>query len=87
MQDIGSGSAIVNFNAPLTGLTAATLYHVRAVIVEGGSTTTYGADQTFTTAADVPFLPSWGWAGLGGAALLVALRGLPRHCREQSAGA
>jgi phosphodiesterase/alkaline phosphatase D-like protein len=39
------------FNAGITGLTPATTYHYRAVAV--GSSTVYGADQTFTTDAQV----------------------------------
>lgn len=82
-QDIGSGSSIVNFGAPLTGLAPGTLYYVQAVIVQGG-TTTYGTPQTFTTAVGVPAMPVWGWVGLGGA-LLLALRQLPRRQRASAA--
>jgi 2',3'-cyclic-nucleotide 2'-phosphodiesterase (5'-nucleotidase family) len=77
-QDIGSGNGIVNFNTPLAGLQAGTLYHVRAVIVANG-VTTYGTDQTFTTAQDVPAMPGWAWITLGGALVIVAATRLPRH--------
>ncbi|MES2776878.1 MAG: hypothetical protein V4722_22060 [Bacteroidota bacterium] len=43
-----------SFTLPITGLSAGTLYHVRAYATNGGGTS-YGADQTFTTDA-VPTL-------------------------------
>ena len=44
-----SKSSAGTFNAAISGLTASTTYHYRAVAV--GSTTVYGSDMTFTTAA------------------------------------
>jgi len=46
----GSGSGA--FASSLTGLMANTIYHVRAYAVDSAGTT-YGADQSFTTAAQV----------------------------------
>ena len=46
--DVGSGSASVPFDAPITGLTPTTTYHFRAV-ASNGTTTVQGPDMTFTT--------------------------------------
>ena len=46
----GSGTAAVNVNAAITGLTAGTLYHFRLVATNSAGTTN-GADLTFTTSA------------------------------------
>jgi photosystem II stability/assembly factor-like uncharacterized protein len=53
----GSGTGV--FNTALTGLTANTLYHVRAYATNGQGTS-YGADVAFTTTA----APSCGWTDI-----------------------
>ncbi len=47
-QDLGSASVTTNVAAPITGLSAQTAYHCRAVIVSAG-VTNLGADLPFTT--------------------------------------
>jgi IPT/TIG domain len=49
-QPIGSDATDHTVTAPLTGLIPGALYHVRLVAINGAGTT-YGPDQTFTTAA------------------------------------
>lgn len=44
-----AGTATGNFSANLTGLTASTTYHVKAYAINSKGTS-YGADETFTTA-------------------------------------
>jgi hypothetical protein len=54
----GSPPMSINAKADISGLTPSTTYHFRAVydwhLQSGGSFTTYGADQTFTTLAPIP---------------------------------
>lgn len=85
-QDIGSGTNPVNFNASLNGLLPGTTYHVRAVIVVNG-VTTYGADQTFTTAQAVPTMPAWGWLALGGTLVMLTARQLSKRRQDDLAKA
>jgi hypothetical protein len=47
---VGTGSSPTTVTAELTGLTAETTYHYRA-IASNGNGTSYGADETFTTTA------------------------------------
>jgi alpha-tubulin suppressor-like RCC1 family protein len=47
-QDIGSGSSLVSFNAPLAYLLPGTTYHYR-IVSSNSNGTTYGPDLTFTT--------------------------------------
>jgi len=49
-QQVGSDTATHNITAPLTGLIPGALYHVRLVATNSAGTT-FGPDQTFTTAA------------------------------------
>ncbi|HWA26628.1 MAG TPA: FG-GAP-like repeat-containing protein [Lacunisphaera sp.] len=56
-QACGNGTTLVNLSAGLTGLAANTTYHYRTVASNAATLfggTTYGADATFTTAADPP---------------------------------
>jgi hypothetical protein len=50
VQNMGNGTSAVALTAPLTGLTAGTTYHYRAVGINADGTT-YGADMTFTPGA------------------------------------
>lgn len=47
-----SGTGTGSYTVPATGLTASTLYHYRAYVINENSTQ-YGADQTFTTLPDI----------------------------------
>ena len=49
LQTVGSDSSDHTITAPLTGLIPGALYHVRLVAINGAGTT-FGQDQTFTTA-------------------------------------
>jgi hypothetical protein len=49
-QDLGAGTAIVNYSAALSGLAADTKYYFRAV-ASNAAGTTYGATGSFTTSA------------------------------------
>lgn len=50
-QDAGGGTADVNGQARLTGLSAGTTYHYRIVASQGGGVPETGGDRTFTTTA------------------------------------
>jgi hypothetical protein len=52
-QEVGASTLGAPFSANLTGLSAGTLYHFRAVVISAAGTA-FGADQTFTTAAPPP---------------------------------
>jgi hypothetical protein len=73
-----SGGNPTAVSVTLTGLTAGITYHYRVVCVSSAGTT-YGPDQTFSTAVSVPALPNWGWAVLSVTLLLVAGYHLPRR--------
>ncbi len=47
---LGTANAAINFNSSLTGLTASTIYYVRAYAINNGGIS-YGAVVSFTTAA------------------------------------
>ncbi|OYU95653.1 MAG: hypothetical protein CFE21_10970 [Bacteroidetes bacterium B1(2017)] len=51
------GSGLGTYSQPITGLTASTLYHVRAYAINSVGTS-YGADSTFTTSAAPTIAPS-----------------------------
>jgi hypothetical protein len=53
----GSGTVAVNESAPITGLTASTLYHFRLTANNSGGTTN-GGDLTFTTSAGAQSPPT-----------------------------
>jgi sugar lactone lactonase YvrE len=58
----GSGESPVGVSAALTGLSANTAYHFRIVATNSGGTS-YGSDQSFTTAAAPSFSTSFGSEG------------------------
>jgi hypothetical protein len=67
----GSGTAVAStnisagsFTSSLTGLAASTIYYYHAYATNGGGTS-YGAEQTFTTAAAVPVLSAGTLAAFG----------------------
>jgi hypothetical protein len=50
-QDAVAGTTVKSFSATIKGLRRSTTYHYQ-IVATNGSGTTYGADQTFTTAAN-----------------------------------
>ncbi len=77
---LGYGAAPQPVAVNLTGLSPATTYHYRLVATNAGGTT-YGADQTFTSAPPVPSLSTVRQAHLrwreGNAGARISRRGLP----------
>ncbi|MGH2854953.1 MAG: hypothetical protein ACRDLF_12270 [Solirubrobacteraceae bacterium] len=55
-QSVGSAEGAAPFPGNATGLAPETTYHYR-VLAESSAGTTYGADQTFTTAPLIPVIP------------------------------
>lgn len=51
IQTVGAGTANVSISQSITGLTAATTYHYRAVANNSGNTV-YGSDQSFTNTTE-----------------------------------
>ncbi len=70
---LGNGSTAVPFSFDLASLQPGTVYHFRLVEVLNGETIRF-ADETFTTAADVPAMPGWAAIVLGLCLLLVGSR-------------
>jgi streptogramin lyase len=52
-KSAGSGNTVANFASAVSGLNASTSYHFR-VVASNAAGTTYGPDETFTTAAVPP---------------------------------
>ena len=77
VQDLGSGSSAVGFNANLTGLLSNTTYYYQLVTVKNG-VPTYYAPQSFTTSVAVPTMPPWALAALASALVGVAASSLTR---------
>ena len=59
VQQVGTDSAGHTVSAPLTGLVSGALYHIRLVAANSAGTT-FGPDQTFTTASTPPPPPVLG---------------------------
>ena len=62
----GSGTTAQSVSTNLTGLAASTAYHYR-LEATNATGTTYGSDQTFTTASGVSNAPQGSWVGTYGA--------------------
>ncbi len=62
----GSGTTTQSVSTNLTGLAASTTYHYR-LEATNATGTTYGSDQTFTTASGVSNAPQGSWVGTYGA--------------------
>ena len=62
----GSGTTAQSVSTNLTGLAASTTYHYR-LEATNATGTTYGSDQTFTTASGVSNAPQGSWVGTYGA--------------------
>ena len=63
--DAGAGTSSQPVSAPISGLTSGTTYHYRLVATDGYAATTYGSDQTLTTASPVVVTVSDGGGGCG----------------------
>ena len=55
-ESVGGGDTIAPFSSTIGGLMPATTYHFR-IVAESSAGTSYGVDQTFTTAPPVPPVP------------------------------
>ncbi len=73
-QNIGSGTALADVSAGLTGLTAGMQYHFRLIATNAGGTT-QGTDSTFTTSPPPPTVTVTSPAGSDLGATFATFRG------------